>query len=594
MNRKRLVHYFGLGSVLYCLSLGQTFADQDDQNEAGLLLQLAAYSKEQAALYRANPNAGLTLAQDDEVSAGTSPEPVSNIPGQALRHAQADLCHRYERVIDGYTGVSLSQENQLNLTLFSYLMRECRMREGLPMHLMALLPTDGLWLAVPEHASGRTGLNFKQRAAHEQMLLLIQLASDELNAYPALLNEGIRTGYVLPKRLVLRVLEKLTLLLQQKGQKQNVVNQLPHKLPADLSVTERQAFELRYQTGLEQKLFPAYQRLQSYLKQVYLPAARESIGIDGVPEGPQLYQQLIRLHTTLDLSPAAIHQDGLAEVAEIKTQIAALQRERSDSAAQPAVARYASRQALLKAYQERVGELQQRSQPLFKVLPQAVLGVQLIDPYREANTSSQYKAVFPGRLGLFWLNAQDLNMGPQAVSLSLLLHEGWPGHHLQMMRQLESTSLPAFRRNKLYTAYVEGWGLYAETLGYNMGLYENPEEHADHLQHRLLRAVRLVVDTGIHSQGWSYEQAIDYMRQTTAFSQARVVTEVERYIAWPAQALAYHLGAREIQTLRQIAYTRLQGEFDLAAFHEQVLQLGAVPLPVLREQILRWLDNFSR
>ena len=351
------------------------------------------------------------------------------------------------------------------------------------------------------------------------------------------------------------------------------------------------------------EIYAANTRLRDFLRDEYLPAARDSVGLSQMKGGAQLYALLVENSTTLPLDPETIHQLGLSEVARVKSDLEKVKAEvgftgtlneffdhvRNDTRFHPE-----SREALTESYYDIGRAVDEKIGDYFSLLPKSALKIEPYDPSIEQfQAGGSYQSGSPDgeRAGVFYFNAYDLPSRLTTGNVTLYLHEGAPGHHFQISLAQENEDLPAFMRFGGTTAYVEGWALYAETLGYEMGFYDDPWNRYGTLQDEQLRAMRLVVDTGIHAKGWSREQAIDFMMQNSGMTNTEVVAEVERYIAIPSQALAYKIGALKIQELRKRAETRLGARFDIKAFHEQVLNTGGLPLAVLETKIDRWIEG---
>ena len=375
--------------------------------------------------------------------------------------------------------------------------------------------------------------------------------------------------------------------------------------PDAIPPAHREQLRSAYAAAIRTELYPAYRRLRAFLNDEYLPAARAEVGLSAMKGGSGLYHRLIEKETTLPLDPEAVHQLGLSEVAriqremeQVKTQLGfsgSLKQFFEELRANP---KYhpRSEQDLAQGF-ARVARIVDAQAPhLFLKVPRTRLDVQPYPEYRgrfEAGGSYNEGAPDGSRPGVFFYNTYDLSSRFLTGIDTLYLHEGAPGHHFQISLAQEDTSLPDFQRFGGNNAYVEGWALYAETLGYQMGLYQDPFQHWGTLDDEMLRAMRLVVDTGIHARGWSREAAIDYMLTNSGMGRSDATAEVERYIAWPAQALSYKIGALAIQRLRRKAETALGPRFDLRQFHAQVLGSGALPLPVLEAKIDRWIAGQS-
>ena len=370
--------------------------------------------------------------------------------------------------------------------------------------------------------------------------------------------------------------------------------------PESIGESDRTRLAAAYEAKTAQ-IYAANTRLRDFLRDEYLPVARDSIGLSQMKGGAALYARLVEDSTTLPLDPETIHQLGLSEVARIKGELEKLKREvrfkgtlnqffdyvRTDPRFQPK-----SREALTQDYYRIGREVDGKIGDYFARMPRSPLEIRPYDPsveQFEAGGSYQPGSADGSRPGVFYFNAYDLPSRLTPGNVTLYLHEGAPGHHFQVSLAQENEALPPFMRYGGTTAYVEGWALYAETLGYEMGFFKNPWNRYGTLQDEQLRAMRLVVDTGIHAKGWSRDQAIDFMMQNSGMTRTEVVAEVDRYIAIPSQALAYKIGALKIQELRQRAETRLGQRFDIKAFHEEVLNTGGLPLAVLEAKIDRWI-----
>ena len=370
--------------------------------------------------------------------------------------------------------------------------------------------------------------------------------------------------------------------------------------PEDFSADDKARLTAAYEAKTKE-LYATHVRLRDFLRDEYLPVAREEVGLSQMKGGEKLYAQMIEQTTTLPLTADYLHELGLSEVARIKAGFEAIQKEvgfegtlneffdyvRTDAKFKPQ-----SREALTQSYYDIGKKVDAKIGEYFAVLPKTPLEIK---PYDESieqfQAGGSYQSGPPdgSRPGTFYFNAYDLPSRLTTGNVTLYLHEGAPGHHFQISLAQENEDLPAFMRFGGNTAYVEGWALYSETLGYEMGFFDDPWNRYGTLQDEQLRAMRLVVDTGLHSKGWSREQGIEFMLENSGMTETEVVAEVERYIAIPSQALAYKVGALKIQELRKKAADALGGRFDLRAFHDQVLNTGALPMPVLEAKIDRWI-----
>ena len=416
--------------------------------------------------------------------------------------------------------------------------------------------------------------------------------------------EGMASGVVETKLTIGNIISQLDTQLAipiEKSQFMGPVGQFPD----DFSDADKAELTQQY-AAKTAEIYAVHTRLRDFLRDEYLPAARDSVGLSQMKGGAELYRQLVEETTTLPLSPDAIHQTGLAEVARIKGELEKVKAEvgfdgtlneffdfvRTDAQFKPK-----SREALTQTFYDIGKQVDAKIGDYFSLLPKSPLKIEPYDPsIEEFQAGGSYQSGSPdgSRPGVFNFNAYDLPSRLTTGNVTLYLHEGAPGHHFQISLAQENEALPAFMRFGGTTAFVEGWGLYAETLGYPMGFYEDPWNRYGTLQDEQLRAMRLVVDTGLHAKGWSRDQAIDFMLENSGMTRTEVVAEVDRYIAIPSQALAYKIGALKIQELRQRAQDRLGDDFDIKAFHAQVLNTGGLPLAVLESKIDRWIADQAR
>jgi uncharacterized protein (DUF885 family) len=413
--------------------------------------------------------------------------------------------------------------------------------------------------------------------------------------------QGIAAG-VFETRLTTRnVIEQLDLLLAQKVEESPFYGPI-RKFPADFSEADKARLTAAYRASIENEINPVHRRVRDFLRSEYLPKAREGVGLVHMKGGAKVYQRQIESTTTLPLTADEIHETGLREVARIKSEMEAVKTRTGFKGTLPQFFEFLrtdpkfapkTRDALRVGYEAIARRVDARIGEQFSTLPKSPLEIRAVEPFREkteAGGSYQQGTPDGSRPGIFYYNAYDLPSRRLWGMETLYLHEGAPGHHFQISLAQENEALPAFMRFGGNTAFVEGWALYAETLWDELGLETDPYQRFGGLNDEMLRAMRLVVDTGIHSKGWSREQAIDYMLANSGMSRTEVVAEVERYIAIPGQALAYKVGALTIQRLRAKAEAALGDRFDPRAFHAQVLMTGSLPMAVLEKKIDDWIS----
>jgi len=421
------------------------------------------------------------------------------------------------------------------------------------------------------------------------------------------MREGVKAGIVQPKVLMQKVLPQLEALTVADPAKSIFWGPI-EKMPKDFSAADRERLTAAYRTLITSQLNPAYTRLRDYIANEYLPKCRDTVGMGALPNGAAWYNQKVHDNTTRSMNAAQIHEIGLAEVARIQDGMRGVASEVGYDKPVKSLTElkaffewmkarpdmyFGSKDELLAAYQKFHDAVDPVLPAFFNLRPKTNYEVRLVESYREQSASAgsyQGPPLDGSRAGIFFVNGYDLKARPKWALASLSLHEAAPGHHFQISLQRELKDLPTFRRfGNSDTAYVEGWGLYAEYLGYEMGMYKDPVARFGALDAELWRAIRLVTDTGLHLKGWTRQQTLDYMYANSPAEQTRAVSEAERFMAIPGQALAYKIGQLKIVELRQRAEKALGPKFKVAEFHDEVLRDGSVPLDVLEQKIDRWI-----
>jgi uncharacterized protein (DUF885 family) len=417
----------------------------------------------------------------------------------------------------------------------------------------------------------------------------------------ALLREGVATGRALP-RVVLRGLDATIRPHVVDDATRSRLWEPFREFPAGVPEADRARLRDAGRAAIEQSVVPAYRELLDFVLGEYVPGAREGTAASELPDGRAYYAHLVRSYTTLEVTPEEVHEIGLSEVRRIRAEMEAVMRATAfegDFAQFVESLRSDPRhyvdtpEQLLKETAWVLKRMDGELPRLFGRLPRMPYGLRPIPDYIAPRTTTAYYGRPAGdgtRAGTYWLNTYDLASRPLYEIEALSLHEAVPGHHLQIALQQELDGLPEFRRYSGATAFVEGWALYAERLGLEVGFYTDPYSNFGRLTYEMWRACRLVVDTGLHARGWTRQQAIDFMAGNTALTLLNITNEVDRYIAWPGQALAYKMGELKIRELRALAERQMGERFDVRAFHDVVLGSGAVPLSVLEENVRLWTD----
>jgi uncharacterized protein (DUF885 family) len=458
----------------------------------------------------------------------------------------------------------------------------------------------GFHTFYPTFASGQGAAPFKtvqdydnNLKRHKEFIVLMDRSIDRFR-------QGMASGVFETQMTITNVVDQLNTQLAQKTEESPYYGPVL-KFPEGFSDADKARLTAEYRDIIENGLYPANARLRDFLRDSYLPLAREQVGLSAMKGGEGLYQYMIEQTTTLPLKADEVHNLGLSEVARIKSGMEAIRKQVGFKGTLPEFFEHlrsdpkfklGSRDALTQGYYDIGKIVDAKISTQFKYLPKAPLQIKPYEEFREkyeAGGSYQQGTPDGSRPGTFYFNAYDLPSRTTPGMTTLYLHEGAPGHHFQISIAQENEKLPAFMRFGGNTAYVEGWALYSETLGYDMGLFKDPYQRFGTLSDEMLRAMRLVVDTGLHSKGWTREQAIDYMLANSDMGKTDATAEVERYIAIPTQALAYKIGALTIMRLKDKAKAQLGKKFDVREFHNQVLNTGALPLTVLEKKIDDWI-----
>ena len=466
----------------------------------------------------------------------------------------------------------------------------------MPFNQMSGLPMD---LAV--YGSGTGPQPFVTAKDYDRFLKRVREFPRWADGAIAQMRLGIAGGITVPRVAMLKVAPQLREIVTAKLA-DNIFWAPIAAMPKEIPAPDRKRIIDEYTAALTREVLPAYTRLADFLERDYLPAARTTTGWADLPDGRAWYRWRIRQSTTMSMPAEEIHQLGLAEVARIRGEMMRVKEQVGFKGDLDAFFKhleedpqfyYTSEDELLGAYRDVKRRIDALLPKLFADFPKADYEIRAVEPFRAASAagaSYQAPSADGKRPGIFYINTHNLKAQPKFGLETLSLHEAAPGHHFQISIQQELTDLPRFRRFNGYTSYSEGWALYAESIGKELGVFTDPYQWYGRLSDEMLRAMRLVVDTGLHSKGWSREQAIKYMLDNSSLAESDVTAEVERYIVWPGQALGYKLGQLHITALRAKAESQLRGAFDVRQFHSQVLRDGALPMDVLTAKIDRWIE----
>jgi uncharacterized protein (DUF885 family) len=515
----------------------------------------------------------------------------------------AAMCDKYLEALATYDRAGLTPTEQLSYDTLKWSLTA---RRELGTHFFHLLPVTQFaspTLTFAQMASGKSQHPFKTERDFRNFISRAQGFSLWVDTAIANMKEGVAKGIVQPKVLMQRVLAQLEPLMADDPAKNILFGPL-QMIPADLAAAERDRLTADYSAAIRQIMLPAYARLHAYIKSDYLAHCRDTAGIGALPGGKEAYASAVRWQTTTDLTPEQIHEIGLREVTRIKGEMekirvrvgfkGTLPEFLKFVATDPSFSPFKSDEEVLAAYRAIEGRIMAQVPKFFGHLPRTKFEIRATEKFRAATAAHEY---LPGtadgsRPGVFYVPISDLKRYRIPRMENLFLHEAIPGHHFQLSLTVENASLPKFRRYDGNNAYIEGWALYTEALGSELGLYADPYQYLGMLYGDMHRAVRLVVDTGMHAKGWTREQAMDFGRDAEG-ELPNLVSETERYMAWPGQALGYKIGQLKIRELRAAAEKQLGPKFDIRAFHDLVLMEGALPLSVLEARVQAWAGQIA-
>jgi uncharacterized protein (DUF885 family) len=540
------------------------------------------------------------LSRGDMRYAGRLGDFLSNEYYAAERSAAEDDLRALARIDRS----KLSASEQISYDVFKW-QRELDLR-GLQPDLLALTavrPIDhfnGFHAFFAELSSGEGMAPYKTTEDYENGLSRITDFVKAVDESIVRMRQGMATGVVQPRLVMDNVVEQLDAMLAEGVEGSSFMKPVGN-FPAAVTAADQARLKAAYRQSVEAQIRPALTRLRTFIASEYLPKTRATVGLSDMPGGDKLYAYFVQASTTTDLTPNQIHNIGLSEVARIQGEMEAVKKQvgfngtlkeffehiRTDPKFKPK-----SREALQQGYVAIGKRLDATLPKLFSTLPKAPLEIRPVPALTEKGAArGSYDSGTPdgSRPGIFYFNAYDLPSRTTPGMETLYLHEGAPGHHFQISLAQENEALPKFQRFGGNTAYVEGWGLYAETLGKELGVYTDPYQYFGYLDSQLFRAIRLVVDTGIHSKGWTRDQTIQFILDNSSRGRSNATAETERYIAIPGQALAYKIGQLKISELRARAEKSLGPKFNVRDFHAQVLMSGALPLAVLEEKIDAWI-----
>ena len=526
---------------------------------------------------------------------------LPNFLTEDYRKQSHDFTVRWLKRIEAVGPAGLSGQDRLSYDIFVKNAKDSLEGEQFPGYLMPMNQFTNLAGFAAQLGSGTGAQPFKTvkdyddwRARGGKMPAIFDQAIVNMR-------EGMRTGVVQPKVLMVKVLPQFDALINDDPEKTLFWGPI-RNLPASFSAADKARITAEYRTMIAQEIMPAFKRMRDFIAKDYLPACRDSAGMEGLPNGKAWYAFNAYQSMSIRRSPEEVHKIGLSEVARIHGEMRKVMAEVGFKGTLQEFFQYlntdkkfdfASEDALLAHYRSIEAKLEPGLKREFRLMPKAGFEIRPVEAFRaQSAAGGEYQSPSEdgSRPGIFYVNTYDLPSRKTWDSEDLFLHEAKPGHHFQIAIQQELTGIPKFRRFGGETAFAEGWGLYSETIGKELGMLDDPYMYVGMLQNELWRAIRLVVDTGFHSKGWTRDQVIAYMRENSAVSEVDAVAEAERYMAIPGQALAYKTGQMKITELRARAEKALGSRFDIRAFHDEILGDGAVPLDILDAKVDRWIE----
>lgn len=528
---------------------------------------------------------------------------------QAFRDTLKAFYTGYKAAIKKFDYDKLDENDRISYDIFTYEVDmqlkalEVKVNNNGSIQASWMIPTQQFWgltLTMGQLGSGDGFQPFKTTQDYDNWLGRVKSYSLWTDSAIANFRKGIAAGVVLPRVLVEKMIPQYDAMVVADPTKSLFYGPIS-KLPKDFSTPNKERLTAAYKQAILNELVPSYKKLSDFLKNEYLPKARATTGIGAIPEGDKIYNYLVKYWTTTDKTPDEIYQTGLSEVKRITTTMDSLKNAvgfkgdlkaffefmKTDKRFTP----YKTPQDVLDAFVAIHKKMEPSLKKMYSRVPKTPFEVRQTEAFRAASASAEYSQGSPdgARPGIFYVPIVDATKYNTTSGMeSLFLHEAIPGHHYQISLQQENNSLPKFRRFAWYGAYGEGYALYCESLGKELGLYTDPYQHMGALGDEMHRAIRLVVDVGMHSKNMTREQAIKYMMDNEAISEDGAVAEIERYMAIPGQALSYKIGALKIRELREKYRERLGNKFNLAAFHDEFLKDGCMPLAIVEKKMDAW------
>ena len=527
---------------------------------------------------------------------------LPNNISQAYRARKKAFFTQYRDSLESYDRSQLSPNDQMSYDVLKW---ECDIELAqleFPTHLLPINQFESRHLQIGQFASGSSAQPFKTVQDYDNWLKRLRSFATWCDTAIANMRRGMAQGYVLPKSLTVKVIPQFAD-LAEGDPREHLYYQPILQMPEDFAVGDRTRLEGAYEAMLSDNIMPAFRRMRDFLQDEYLPASRESSGISDIPNGRAYYDLQIKKFTTTDMGADDVFELGKKEVARLLGEMEKVMEEVgyegdlisffSHVRERKELMPFSDPQQVIENFNAIHEKMKPQLEKLFDKVPKSQFEVRRTEAFREKSASAEYNSGSRDgtRPGIFYVPIPDVTAYNIYADEDLFLHEAIPGHHYQSSLQQENEALPNFRRNLWYSAYGEGWALYCESLGKELGLYNDPYQYFGMLSAEMHRAIRLVVDAGMHTRGWTREQAIQYSIENEAEPEASIIAEIERYMSWPGQALSYKIGQLKIRELRARAEAAMGDKFDVREFHNQVLEPGCVPLQTLEAKIDRWIKG---
>jgi len=520
----------------------------------------------------------------------------------SYRTKQKAFFDKYETELSKVDETKLNSEEKISYEIIKW---EVSIGKDLLKQPTNLMPVHQFWgthLTMGQYAGGTAAQPFKTEKDYRNFLKRMDLYAVWMDSAMVYMKKGMAKGIVLPKALTVKVIPEFEDMITAKVE-DNLFYSTIKTMPTTFSEAVKKDLTEKYSAAINDKLTPRFNKMAQFLKEEYLPASRATSGIVSLPFGKELYSTYVKMWTTTEMTPVEIHNLGLKEVArlklemeKVKTQVgfkgtlfAFFEEVRNKKELKP----FKKPEEVLANFESIYARIKPNVDKLFSLQPKTKFEIRRTEAFREKSGSAEYiqGAADGSRPGVFYVPIPDIANYNLYGDEDLFLHEAIPGHHFQVSLQQENQQLPDFRKFNWFGAYGEGWALYTESLGKELGLYKDPYQYFGMLGNEMHRAIRLVVDTGMHAKGWTREQAIQYSLENEAESEASIVSEIERYMAIPGQALSYKIGQLKIIELRKKAEAKMGSKFDIKKFHEKVLESGVLPLALLEKKINDWIEG---